>query len=89
MPSDAKSPHCLWQGELKRILKCEHYMDIILHFRFDNFCRSYGALAFLAHLAKGNELLPSLGVRRQLTFHILSFSSETSQPNELKFGRKH
>jgi hypothetical protein len=22
-PSDAKSPHCLWQGELKRILKCE------------------------------------------------------------------
>jgi hypothetical protein len=24
MPSDAKSPHCLWQGELKRILKCEY-----------------------------------------------------------------
>jgi hypothetical protein len=23
MPSDAKSPHCLWHGELKRILKCE------------------------------------------------------------------
>ena len=23
-PSDAKSPHCLWQGELKRILKCEY-----------------------------------------------------------------
>jgi hypothetical protein len=22
-PSDAKSPHCLWQGELKRILKCQ------------------------------------------------------------------
>jgi hypothetical protein len=21
MPSDAKSPHCLWQGELRRILK--------------------------------------------------------------------
>ena len=24
MPSDAKSSHCLWQGELKRILKCEY-----------------------------------------------------------------
>ena len=29
------------------------------------------------------ELLPSLGVRRPLAFHILSFSSETPQPNEL------
>ena len=34
------------------------------------------------------ELLPSLGVRRPLTFHILIFSSETPQPNELKLGRK-
>jgi hypothetical protein len=32
------------------------------------------------------ELLPSLGVRRLLTFHILIFSSETPQPNELKLG---
>ena len=31
----------------------------------------------------------SLGVRRPLTFHILIFSSETPQPNELKFSRKH
>ena len=37
---------------------------------------------FLAHLAKSNELLPSLGVRRPLTFHILIFSS-------VKHGRKH
>ena len=35
------------------------------------------------------ELLPSLGVRRLLTFHILIFSSETPQPNELKLGMKH
>jgi hypothetical protein len=35
------------------------------------------------------ELLPSLGVRHLLTFHILIFSSETSQPNELKLGRTH
>jgi hypothetical protein len=30
---------------------------------------------WLAHLAKGNELLPSLGVCRPLTFHILIVSS--------------
>ena len=35
------------------------------------------------------ELLPSLGVRHPLTFHILIFSSETPPPNELKLGRKH
>ena len=35
------------------------------------------------------ELLPSLGVRRPLTFHILIFSSDTSGPNELKPGKKH
>jgi hypothetical protein len=35
------------------------------------------------------ELLPSLGVRRPLTFHILFFSSETPHPNEVKLGRRH
>ena len=33
--------------------------------------------------------MPSLGVRRPLTFHILIFSSETPQPNGVKLGRKH
>jgi hypothetical protein len=46
----------------------------------------------LAHLAKGNvsfcHHLASV-VCRPLTFHILIFSSETPQPNELKLGRKH
>jgi hypothetical protein len=48
-------------------------------------------IVFLAHLAKGNvrQLLPSLVVRRPLTFHILIFSSETPQSNEVKLGRKH
>ena len=35
------------------------------------------------------ELLPSLGIRGLLTFHILIVSYETPQPNELKLGRKH
>ena len=47
---------------------------------------------FLAHLVKCNvsfcHHLASV-VLRPLTFHILIFSSETPQPNELKFGRKH
>jgi hypothetical protein len=34
------------------------------------------------------HLLASV-VRRPLTFHILIFSSETLQPNELKLGSKH
>jgi hypothetical protein len=35
------------------------------------------------------ELLPSLGICRPLTFHILIFSSETPQPKEVKLVRKH
>jgi hypothetical protein len=46
---------------------------------------------FLTRLAKGNmsfcHHLASVA-RRPLTFHILIFSSETPQPNELEFGRK-
>jgi hypothetical protein len=44
---------------------------------------------FSSPCQRQGELLPSLGVCRPLTFHILIFSSETPKPNELKLGRKH
>jgi hypothetical protein len=44
---------------------------------------------FSSSCQKQCEFLPSLGVRRLLTFHILIFSSETPRPYELKLGRKH
>ena len=53
------------------------YLRIQLYSLFSSPCQRQG------------ELFPSLGVRRPLTFHILIFSSETPQPNELKLGRKH
>ena len=50
----------------------------------------YASIIFISSPCQRQcELLPSLGVRRLLTFHILIFSSETPQPNELKLGRKH
>jgi hypothetical protein len=44
-------------------------------------CGCQGNVSFCHHLASV--------FRRPLTFHILIFSSETPQPNELKLGRKH
>ena len=49
-------------------------------------------LYFLAHLAKGNVSFWHHFVSvvcQPFTFHILIFSSENPQPNELKLGRKH
>ena len=44
---------------------------------------------FSSPCQRQSEPLPSLVVRRPLTFHILIFSSENPQPNEMKLGRKH
>ena len=49
-------------------------------------CREH---IFSSPCQRQRELLPLLGIRRPLTFHILIFSSESSQPNELKLGRRH
>jgi hypothetical protein len=45
-------------------------------------------LVFSSPCQRQRELLPSLGVRRLLTFYILIFS-ETAQPNEVTLGRNH
>jgi hypothetical protein len=41
---------------------------------------------FISSCQRQWELLPSLGVRRPFTFHILIFSSENPQPNDLHSG---
>jgi hypothetical protein len=43
----------------------------------------------LSPCQRQSELLPSLGVRHPLTFHILIFSSEPPQPNEVKLSMIH
>ena len=54
----------------------------------------FNPLFAFSHLAKGNvnvnfcHHLASV-VGRPLTFHILIYSSETPQPNEVILGRKH
>ena len=67
--------------------------DIILFFILlccNLYLKMHVCLFFLSSPCQRQcELLPSLGVCRLLTFHILIFSSETPQPNELKLGRKH
>ena len=52
-------------------------------------CTKFDIYVFSSPCQGQCELLPSLGIRHPLTFHILIFSSETSPPNELKLGRKH
>ena len=77
-----------WRLFQKRIVRIKFYIYVFYFTGSDlEVC-----VSFLAHFAKGNvsfcHHLASV-VRRPLTFHILIFSSETPQPNELKLGRKH
>jgi hypothetical protein len=72
-PSDGKSLHCLWQGELKM-------SAIAVHSRLFNADPLTNMALFL---------VSSFVVGHLLTFHILIFSSETHQPNELKLSKKH
>ena len=64
-------------------LWCIFVFSIVLHALYFN------TPFFSSPCQRQCDLLPSLGVRRPLTFHIVIFSSETPQPNEVKFGRKH
>ena len=78
-----------------------HIIIVFLFIFYTHFCILY--LIYLCYISKHTkviyifsspcqrqcELLPSLVVRRPLIFHILIFSSETPEPNELKLGRKH
>ena len=57
---------------------------LLLAFFFSSPCQRQGQL-----LSSVGVRRPSSVVRRSFTFHILIFSSETPQPNELKLGRKH
>ena len=67
----------MWMLGLNRLVLHLFLFEIILCRFFSSPCQ------------RQCEILPSLGVRRPLTFHILIFSSDTPGPNELKLGRKH
>ena len=67
-------------------------MFILISMHYKYIVGIYILIFFLANLAKGNmsfcHHLVSV-VCRPFTFHILIFSSENPQPNELKIGWKH
>ena len=72
----------------KRIIKLRSIQQsntfINSHFRFGVYC--FISLCFLAHVAiSQHELLPSLGVRRLLTFSNINFPETTGQ-NLMKLG---
>jgi hypothetical protein len=77
---------CQWSWHETWLMSHVTFVRLIVN--FVEICLSE-LLFFSSSCQRQCELLPSLGVRRPLTFHILIFSSETSQPNEMKLSRKH
>jgi hypothetical protein len=70
MPSDGKSSHCLWQGELKKL-------KLFTNFIYQYLTEETGIhilIFFLANLARQYELLPSLGVRRLSSVYFSHFN---------------
>jgi hypothetical protein len=69
--------YCFWNISLQPVSK---RFIFFLHF-YLTLPKAMWAFAIIWH--------PLSVVCHPLTFHILIFSSETPQPNELKLGRKH
>jgi hypothetical protein len=84
-----RNKNCLWWPCL---LTDRDEMSILYKGHTSRSLRNENLNLFLAHLGKGNvsfcHHLASI-LCRPLTFHILIFSSETTQLNEVKLGRKH
>jgi hypothetical protein len=93
--------NCLWwpclltdQDEISNLYRgpskdASFQVSVHLAKRFQRRRINLNCFIFSTPCQRQREFLPSLGVCRPLTFRILIFSSETSQPNELKLGRKH
>ena len=82
-----KFNHCTIAVIIQSLLRDPCRFTLRVRIPSEQFCLILFVFCFLAHLAKGN--VSFCHHRHPLTFHILIFSSETPQPNELKLGRKH
>ena len=74
---------------LRTCLDKNKIIILLTNFNYGFIRRKTEVIFLSSPCQRQGELSPSLGVRRPLTLHIVIFSSETHQPNELKLGRKH
>ena len=79
----------LWHTRKSWLTNANHTVILYHIFTCSPWRNFYTCIFFNSPCQRQSELLPSLGIRRSLTFHILNFSSETPKPNEVKLGRKH